>query len=143
MLLSWIPHIAAPYVMVGRIMLAYRSRERLTDGPHVDAVIRCIAASVRLLLLVVRAICSVHLSLASTQIPRTFIAGGSRLSCWLSCVLRVSWTRVLLICIVDARSVLSCLLLRVKCMSWYFSGLNFAPCLLAQFMHLSWASDSV
>jgi hypothetical protein len=51
----------------------------------------------------------------------------------------MSWIGVLLICIVDARSILSCLWFRVKWMSWYLSGANLAPCRFAQSTHLSCA----
>jgi hypothetical protein len=79
--LSCIPHISEPYVIVGRTIPVYSSRERFVEGPHVDAVIRYIAASITLLLLTDSLICFVQLSLESTQIPRTFIAGSACLSC--------------------------------------------------------------
>ena len=109
--LSPIAQIGAPCATELRIVEQYRSLAFAKLIPQVDAVMRDSAVNWRRPCWAAWLICFVHLSFELTQTPSTFRAfTGSPLKPAIRIFAYVSALR-----------------LRVRCISWYFSGANAAP----------------
>ena len=124
-----VAHTGIPYATVGRTSVVYSWRDRRSDGHHVDAAILEIVVTALVIFSHAFLMCSPQWSFGSSQKPRTLMLfeHSSTSAPWMFTVL----------C-----SCCICLLVLLRCISWYFFGAKVDPCFLAHALHFLCALSS-